>query len=579
MPYTFATIGLTLAITSVADINGAGSGTTLNFSSFPGGATDFNLISAKVAVARPDTSGAKSTFIIEDSNPTLGTGTVNRVLQPGSTYTLTVGKSAALATTTLKGVIEKRRITRNVNKEVQYELTCYDYNARLIQRIVNVHRFQNMKSDGTLDTTDTRMDVTNLAKYVIGYLADGSTAISDAYQPMVQDSNVKTLAADDGFTVNNLTATTHLLPTYDADFRAVADVLKDLANQVGYTYFVDTNKNLNFVPIAGGSAASGITLSTNPSESVSDATKLGYITDLDDPMIITEDLTDTKNGIIGISGNNTTPNYTQTDVTGGAIKLDTGFLAQKLPTLSDNRLSQISVWIAKVGTPSADLFGEIREDDGSGGGGKPLGALVKAFQIPRGDIPVTANWVTADYDPPYINTSVGHWLVLWGGYTGISGSNYYQWYKDSSITKTNASATWISPPTAPTWSVNNANSYQFAFLLFNKEKMVHSLYDASSIAAYGLREDVFRDNEIKTTDALWQAVSRIFTLSRFMKQTIECYVLPPNVNMTIGTTCTIIDSVSGINGTYKIVQLDYIFKEGAEQSIQVKVTATKVNIL
>ncbi len=545
------------------------SGTTKTFSGFPNGVQDFDLIEANATLSLDGKAGMVK-MLIEDS-----AGAMKSFISYGNTFTFKMGKTdsgEAATVIQLQGNIEIKEVFRPSKNEMTYLLTGYDKNYRLLQRIVNVHRFQKRQANGLLDPTDTSMDVANLVKYVMGLQSDSVTAITDAYEPMRRHGSVQTVAAADSIDVSSFGTAGLILPTYDADFRPVADVVKDLANQVGYIFYVDQNNKLQFTPPTGV-VDSGFFITddvngidTDTGLVWGDTTRLAQIID-DEPLHIIGTLEDTKNGIIGIGGNNLDPYMQQLNGGGGSDVLYNQWIAFKLTgalALKTARVSQVGVRVSKFGSPTVDLWGSLVQDKNN----SPTGALVKEFSAVRSSVnPTTANWTIADCVAD-INTQVDHWLILQGNNSGQDSNNYYRWYNDGGTSGTIATST-----DGINWTLSS-NTKQYAFLIWADDRIVSMKYDPNSITNYGLRESVFSDPLLKTTYGLINAVNYQLNYSKYPKEIVEAVCFPPDTLIPLGKTLKIQDSLTGTNDIYKVIQLDYVL-DGVG-ALAVKVRASKV---
>lgn len=534
------------------------SGTTKTFNPFTP-TYDFNLIQGRITQGYGGVS-SRLTLLIEDSNAALYS-----FFQPGGTYTIQWGKSAGSLSTLTNGFVERRVVKRPNMDTMLYELTCFDVNTILDWRIANVNRFQKRLSSGNLDSSDTTMDIGNLAKFLAGYNPDGS-ANSDAYYPMNQLTNVKTLAVEHGITVGGVELADERLPTFNAEYQTIRSILKQLTENGGdWVAYIDENDDLKFK--AQSSSDSGILVTDSESPSWPDPAKVAHIID-DTELQIEQTLEDMKNLIIGVGGSMETPAYTQTSVAGGSDTLYDKYIAFKLPRIKDTGVTAVAVRMSRTGQPDIDLFGEIREDNGNTPQG---GAFVKGFQIGKTAIGTSNEWALGDLIAD-INTQVDHWLILYkdNGTTG-SSSKTYNWHHDGGATGTRATST-----DGVTWTVTGSTK-QYGFLLWTDARIISLSFDADSISQYKQRDMVLSDTGIKTVLAMSRRLNPLLNQLKVPKEVVTATLFPPDTIIPVGKTVTIRESKTGIDGSYRVLQADYLLDSVGALSMEIQAQKTQLD--
>ncbi|MDZ4299803.1 MAG: choice-of-anchor R domain-containing protein [Candidatus Sungbacteria bacterium] len=102
-------------------------------------------------------------------------------------------------------------------------------------------------------------------------------------------------------------------------------------------------------------------------------------------------------------------------------------IAQSFTASAADPLAKVSVYLAKVGSPTANITLRITTDNG----GKPSnsGSLASATIIPS-SVGTTASWIDVTFaSPPALTSGVKYWIVL--DYGANSASNHWNWRKDA----------------------------------------------------------------------------------------------------------------------------------------------------
>ncbi len=102
-------------------------------------------------------------------------------------------------------------------------------------------------------------------------------------------------------------------------------------------------------------------------------------------------------------------------------------IAQSFIATADGALSKMSVYLAKVGSPSSNLTVRITTDNG----GKPNSSDIADTAITPSQVGTTASWIDVSFaSPPTLTNGTQYWIVL--DYGTNSASNYWVWRKDTS---------------------------------------------------------------------------------------------------------------------------------------------------
>ncbi len=101
-------------------------------------------------------------------------------------------------------------------------------------------------------------------------------------------------------------------------------------------------------------------------------------------------------------------------------------VAQSFTAGTTGPLNRVSLNLAKVGNPTADLTLRVASDNDD----KPSTSSLATAVISRSSVGITPSWIDASFaSPPTLNNGNKYWLVL--DYGSHSDTNYWNWRKDS----------------------------------------------------------------------------------------------------------------------------------------------------
>jgi hypothetical protein len=101
-------------------------------------------------------------------------------------------------------------------------------------------------------------------------------------------------------------------------------------------------------------------------------------------------------------------------------------IGQSFTAPATGQLNRVSVYLGKIGSPTADITLRITQDDA----GKPSTSDLASATIARTSVGITPSWIDVSFSSPTALTSgATYWIVL--DYGGNSGTNYWNWRKDA----------------------------------------------------------------------------------------------------------------------------------------------------
>ena len=101
-------------------------------------------------------------------------------------------------------------------------------------------------------------------------------------------------------------------------------------------------------------------------------------------------------------------------------------VAQSFTANAGDKLNKISVYLSKIGTPTADITLRVTSDNS----GKPSSSSLATATIARGAVGVSPSWIDVSFVSPYtLINGTKYWIVL--DYGANSASNYWNWRMDS----------------------------------------------------------------------------------------------------------------------------------------------------
>lgn len=121
-------------------------------------------------------------------------------------------------------------------------------------------------------------------------------------------------------------------------------------------------------------------------------------------------------------------------------------IAQSFTPTESGPLPQIAVYLGKVGNPSSNINIRITTDNS----GKPDTSSLASTAVSPSQVGSTPNWVNAAFESPAnVASGTKYWIVL--DYGSNSGSNHWNWRKDTSDGYTNNTGRYTS-----SWSSGSA---------------------------------------------------------------------------------------------------------------------------
>lgn len=101
-------------------------------------------------------------------------------------------------------------------------------------------------------------------------------------------------------------------------------------------------------------------------------------------------------------------------------------IAQSFTATAGGALNRVSVYLAKVGSPTSNLTLRLAADNS----GKPATASLASATISRTSVGTTASWIDTSFSSaPTLTNGTKYWIVL--DYGSNSGTNYWNWRKDN----------------------------------------------------------------------------------------------------------------------------------------------------
>lgn len=122
-------------------------------------------------------------------------------------------------------------------------------------------------------------------------------------------------------------------------------------------------------------------------------------------------------------------------------------IAQSFVATESGALNRVAVYLGKVGSPSSNLTTHITADNG----GKPNYSDLASAVLSPSVVGGSPSWINIAFASPVtVSSSTKYWIVL--DYGNNSGSNYWNWRKDTSDAYTNNTGRYTS-----NWSSKSAS--------------------------------------------------------------------------------------------------------------------------
>jgi hypothetical protein len=427
-------------------------------------------------------------------------GSIRQWLKLGCKVKIYVDTASPPTTLRLYGMVEKVEVKQPIQKSTFLMVEGREYfYIKTLRRIVT--------------ETYLNKEVSEIVKDLIA-----------KYAPEIDTTNV------------NVTTTT--LEDIRFPYRGLKDCLEDLARLSGFTYYCTPDLKLYW--FEKGAKDSGV--SYDEADIKVAPEKL-------------ESLIPVRNRVFVIGGN-----YLQVDqkqeTTAAYVGLDAYWYAQSF-TPAKKDLAQINLNLAKVGSPTEDLQGQIYKDDN----GVP-GETIASFIIDKDFVSASPSWrpVTIDTD---VLVNRKYWIVL--AKTG-DASNTYLWYHDNDTAGEHAYSA-----DGEAWTLVS-NSFQFAFKTRYKVPILASAADYSSKDRYEWRETVIRDESIVSRETA-RALAKV-KLEELRKERLELReitVLDPTSIPQPGELVTLNLPRLGVENTKSVVrEFDLTFRGGLKGAYEAK---------
>ncbi|MEM4165379.1 MAG: hypothetical protein QXJ86_06010, partial [Nitrososphaerales archaeon] len=384
------------------------------------------LISADVSLSVEKASTFEATF--DDPNREY----VN-TFKPGDEVEVWVGRSAY--SKILTGFIERIRASRRF-RNVEVNIGGSDYSQRLLQRIVKAARY--------------------------GTASGGVSEVSQIVRDLL---SVETLGEpSEEITANNVQNTGYTIQEIRFSYKPLIDCIKQLADIVKYTFYIDADKDLHFTDRFN--TYSGLTFTEEEIVAAE----------------VEEDVEQVKNRVYVLGGDEIKADIEQTAASTPVSLHDKYWADEFTPQIED--LVQIALYIDKVGHPTSPLQGELRYDSNG-----PLGPVIRAFELSASR--VGSGWHILDTSCEVTRGQLC-WIVL---YKTGDVNNTYRWYSDGSSDKKDAYSV-----DGLNWNVRSNSGQNFAFKTYWREPLIAVAKNQSSVNQYRVRETVVSDPQIKTRE-------------------------------------------------------------------------------
>jgi len=317
-------------------------------------------------------------------------------------------------------------------------------------------------------------------------------------------------------TTSHVDATTVTLQDIRFPYWKLSECLELLAKLAGlWSYYVDSLLDLHF--FAPTSQDSGLTITVN------DLAELEYA----------DDITPVKNAVYVLGGVDLTVDQEKTGVAGGSLSLADYWYARPFsPTRSE--LKQLSLYLEKIGFPTSDLEGEIREELD----GLPAGELIKEFRYSKNYLEDAA-WKPISIEENLV-TGKTYWIIL----KKIGDAeNTYKWYHDGGATGTYAySADGID------WTKSTA-TYELAFKTYYGSRVIAYAEDGISAGYYLRRDHIVKDPAILSRQIARRIANRELERMRDRVRDVE---IPVQLDTILSPGQMVTVDVGNLVGFYKV---------------------------
>ena len=414
----------------------------------------------------------------------------HQIFKPNDEVEIYVGRASF--TKTLTGLVERVKVVKRLNR-CEVTLSGSDYSLRLLQRIVKAARY--------------------------GVASGGASEVGEIVKDLI---SLQTLGEPpEQITTQHVQNTGYTIQEIRFSYKPLMDCIKQLADIVRYTFYVDVAKDLHFTDRF--SEYSGLTFTESNIIEVEVEDDIEYV----------------KNRVYVLGGDEVKIDVAQEQAT-QPISLHDKYWADEFTPQAEDLL-QIALYVDKVGHPPSPLSGELRYDQSG-----PYGPVIRAFELSSSR--VGSGWHIIDTSAT-VTKGQKVWLIL---YKTGDASNTYRWYSDGSSDKTDAYST-----DGLDWVVRSGSGQDFCFRTYWREPLVAVAKNQRSIDRYGVREYVESNPDIKTrVEAKVEAITLSSKLGS-MKRKIIVRAEAPDQPLFAGTLVGLDIPSLGIQGYYPVVQVDY----------------------
>lgn len=413
-----------------------------------------------------------------------------QVFKPNDEVEIYVGRSSF--TKILSGLVERVKVSKRLSR-CEVTLAGCDYSQRLLQRIVKAARY-GLASGGPSEVGEIVRDLLS------------TQTLGEPPEPI---------------TTYHVQNTGYTLQEIRFSYKPLMDCLKQLADVVRYTFYVDVDKDLHFTDRFG--EYSGLTFDESSIIEVEVEDDVEYV----------------KNRVYVLGGDEIKIDAAQEQPTQPVSLHDRYWADEFTPQAED--LLQIAIYVDKVGYPPSPLSGELRYDQNG-----PYGPVIRAFELSASR--VASGWHIIDTSTA-VTRGQKVWLIL---YKTGDVNNTYRWYSDGSSNKTDAYS-----EDGLNWVVREGSGQDFTYRTYWREPLVAVAKNQRSIDRYGVREYVESNPDIKTrVEAKVEAITLSSKLGP-LKRTIRVRAEAPDQPLYAGTLVGLSIPSLGIQGYYPITQVDY----------------------
>jgi len=398
----------------------------------------------------------------------------------GDVVEIWIDRNNPPTTKVLKGIIEKKSVKVDAKGKDLLELEGSDYSVVFLNRYV-VESYRDK-------------EISLIVKDLIA-----------KYAPSI--------------TTTNVNATTVTLQDIRFPYWKLSECLELLAKLAGlWSYYVDSSLDLHF--FAPTSQDSGLTITP------SDLAELEYA----------DDITPVKNAVYVLGGVDLAVDQEKTGVAGGSLSMADYWYARPFsPTRSE--FKQLSLYLEKLGSPTSDLEGEIREESE----GLPTGDLIKEFRYSKNYLEVAA-WKPISIEENLV-TGKTYWIIL--KKVG-DAENTYKWYHDGGAT-----GTYAYSEDGINWT-KNTSTYELAYKTYYGSRIIAYAEDGVSAGNYLRRDHVVKDPSILSRQTARRIANRELERLRESVRDVEIPVQLDSI-LKVGDMVTV--DVGKLDGYYSVTDV------------------------